>query len=34
MLRHEIGRLPVTERSAPLRVVGMLTRGDLLRAQR
>jgi chloride channel protein, CIC family len=34
MLNHEIGRLPVTNRREPLRVIGILTRGDLLRAQR
>jgi predicted transcriptional regulator len=32
MVREEIGRLPVVERSDPSRVVGMLTRSDLLSA--
>jgi CBS domain-containing protein len=34
MVNHEIGRLPVTRRSAPLKVVGIITRADLLKAQR
>ena len=34
MVHHEIGRLPVVTRAAPHRVVGMLTRSDLLAAQR
>jgi predicted transcriptional regulator len=32
MLREGVGRLAVVERRAPLRVVGMLTRSDLLQA--
>jgi CIC family chloride channel protein len=32
MVREEIGRLPVVERSDPSRVVGILTRSDLLSA--
>jgi H+/Cl- antiporter ClcA/CBS domain-containing protein len=34
MVDHDIGRLPVTARSAPRTVVGMITRSDLLRAHR
>lgn len=32
MARHHVGRLPVVERDDPRRVVGILTRSDLLRA--
>lgn len=32
MVRESIGRLPVVERRAPRRVVGFLTRSDLLAA--
>src|SRR3954471_19777380 len=32
MVRASVGRLPVVERSAPYRVVGMLSRSDLLAA--
>ena len=34
MVREEIGRLPVVQRAAPRRVVGMITRSDLLSAHR
>ena len=32
MVRHAIGRLPVVSKTAPQRVIGMLTRSDLLSA--
>ncbi|HEX2834942.1 MAG TPA: chloride channel protein [Thermoanaerobaculia bacterium] len=32
MVRHNVGRLPVVQRDNPRRVVGFLTRSDLLRA--
>jgi chloride channel protein, CIC family len=32
MVRHEVGRLPVVSTAAPGRVVGIITRSDLLRA--
>ena len=32
MVRHNVGRLPVVAREDPTRVVGMITRSDLLRA--
>ena len=31
---HDIGRLPVMSRAAPSRMVGIITRADLLRAHR
>jgi H+/Cl- antiporter ClcA len=34
MVNHDIGRLPVVQRSAPGKVIGMLTRSDLLGAHR
>jgi H+/Cl- antiporter ClcA/predicted transcriptional regulator len=34
MVNHDIGRLPVVSRQAPHRVVGMLTRSDVLGAHR
>ena len=34
MVREDVGRLPVIDRSAPSRVVGFITRGDLLAAHR
>jgi H+/Cl- antiporter ClcA/CBS domain-containing protein len=34
MMRHDVGRLVVVDRRAPRKPIGMLTRGDLLRAQR
>lgn len=34
MVNHDIGRLPVVQRSAPGKVVGMVTRSDLLGAHR
>ncbi|HKB78409.1 MAG TPA: chloride channel protein [Thermoanaerobaculia bacterium] len=33
MIRENIGRLPVVDRSSPPRLVGILTRSDLLKAQ-
>jgi CBS domain-containing protein len=32
MVREKVGRLPVVERNAPHRLVGFITRSDLLRA--
>ena len=32
MVREDVGRLPVVERADPTRVVGIITRSDLLRA--
>jgi chloride channel protein, CIC family len=32
MVRENVGRLPVVDRNAPDRVVGMITRSDLLAA--
>ena len=32
MVREDIGRLPVVSREDPRKVVGMITRSDLLRA--
>jgi hypothetical protein len=34
MVNHDIGRLPVVTRNAPGRVVGMITRSDVLGAHR
>jgi H+/Cl- antiporter ClcA len=34
MTHHDVGRLPVVTRAVPHRLVGMLTRSDLLRAHR
>jgi len=34
MLHHDVGRLPVVARAAPRKVVGFLTRSDLIRAHR
>jgi CBS domain-containing protein len=34
MVNHDVGRLPVIERAHPGRLVGMITRSDLLSAQR
>jgi CBS domain-containing protein len=34
MVNHDVGRLPVIERTHPGRLVGMITRSDLLSAQR
>ncbi|WP_428940790.1 chloride channel protein [Fontivita pretiosa] len=34
MVNHDIGRLPVIRRAQPGQVIGMITRSDLLRAQR
>jgi H+/Cl- antiporter ClcA/predicted transcriptional regulator len=34
MLHHDIGRLPVVNRAEPRKVVGFLTRSDLIRAHR
>jgi H+/Cl- antiporter ClcA len=34
MVNHDIGRLPVVQRSAPGKVIGMITRSDLLSAHR
>jgi H+/Cl- antiporter ClcA/predicted transcriptional regulator len=34
MLHHDIGRLPVVSRTEPRKVVGFLTRSDLIRAHR
>jgi H+/Cl- antiporter ClcA len=34
MVNHDVGRLPVIDRENPSRVVGMITRGDLLLAHR
>jgi CBS domain-containing protein len=34
MVRNDVGRLPVVTREAPHRVVGVITRSDLLRAHR
>lgn len=34
MLRHDVGRLPVLSREAPPRLVGILTRSDILAAYR
>jgi CBS-domain-containing membrane protein len=34
MTHHDVGRLPVVSRAAPHRLVGMLTRSDLLSAHR
>ena len=34
MVNHDVGRLPVIDRSDPSRVVGMITRGDLISAHR
>ena len=34
MVNHDIGRLPVVKRGEPGRVVGMLTRSDILGAHR
>jgi CBS domain-containing protein len=34
MIRHEIGRLVIVSRADPHRAIGIITRGDLLRAQR
>ncbi len=34
MVDHDVGRLPVLPRAGPLKVLGMLTRSDLLHAQR
>jgi CBS domain-containing protein len=34
MVNHDVGRLPVIERKNPGRLVGMITRSDLLAAQR
>jgi len=34
MVNHDIGRLPVMSRTEPSKLVGILTRGDILRAHR
>jgi CBS domain-containing protein len=34
MIRHDVGRLVVVDPSAPLKPIGIITRSDLLRAQR
>ena len=34
MVNHDIGRLPVMSRAAPSKLVGIVTRGDVLRAHR
>ena len=34
MIRHDVGRLVVVDRAEPHRPIGMITRGDFLRAQR
>jgi CBS-domain-containing membrane protein len=34
MVNHDIGRLPVIDRQDPSRVIGMITRSDLLAAHR
>ena len=32
MVREDVGRLPVVDRADPSRVIGIITRSDLLRA--
>ena len=32
MVREDVGRLPVVDRADPTRVVGIITRSDLLQA--
>ena len=34
MVRHEVGRLPVISRKEPWKVLGMVTRSDMLGAHR
>ena len=34
MIRHDVGRLIVVTRANPRQAIGILTRSDLLRAQR
>ncbi|HEX4125700.1 MAG TPA: chloride channel protein [Tepidisphaeraceae bacterium] len=34
MINHDVGRLPVVERRTPSKLVGIVTRSDLLKAQR
>jgi CBS domain-containing protein len=34
MINHDVGRLPVIERANPHRLIGMITRSDLLSAHR
>ena len=34
MIRRDVGRLVVVNRANPLKPIGMITRSDLLRAQR